>query len=136
MKEEYLHAIWRMKRLPNNNLFLTDGRQLNIRNTGWHNHDSGPDFFNGSIEIDGIIWNGNIEIHVKASDWLRHGHTGDEHYANVILHVVWEEDTDLGLPFPTLKLHGRVSYFLLENYRQLSWLMSCNQKQLLIFVQS
>lgn len=107
MKEEYLHQIWLTKRLPMHQLVLTDGRKLDIKNTGWHNHASGPDFFNGSIQLDGITWNGNIEIHIKSSDWYAHKHHLDEAYNNVILHVVYKHDKPVfvqGEEIPTLEL--------------------------------
>lgn len=107
MKEEYLHQVWLTKRLPMHQLVLTDGRKLNIIQTGWHNHESGPDFFNGSIELDGIRWNGNIEIHIRSSDWYAHKHHLDQAYNNVILHVVYQHDKPVlinGEAIPTLEL--------------------------------
>ncbi len=95
MKEEYLHAIWRLKRLPMHQLKLVDGRSIQILKTGWHNHDAGPDFFNGSIKIDEVVLNGNIEIHINASDWYVHKHQHDKAYDNVILHVVFNNDKDV-----------------------------------------
>jgi len=107
MKEEYLHQIWQTKRLPMHALTLTDGRKLEVRHTGWLNRESGPDFFNGSILLDGICWNGNIEIHIRSSDWYAHKHQFDEAYNNVILHVVYQHDkavTIQGEELPTLEL--------------------------------
>lgn len=107
MREEYLHQIWKTKRLPMHDLQLIDGRKLTIQQVGWHNHESGPDFFNGSIELDGIKWNGNIEIHIKSSDWYAHQHQFDEAYNNVILHVVFQYDKPVvvnGEELPTLEL--------------------------------
>ena len=107
MKEEYLHQIWRTKRLPMNALYLKDGRKLIVHQVGWHNHESGPDFFDGSIEIDGISWRGNIEIHIKSSDWYAHKHQLDRAYDNVILHVVYHDDVPVLIAnekIPTLEL--------------------------------
>jgi hypothetical protein len=107
MREEYIHQIWKTKRLPMHDLQLIDGRKLTIQQVGWHNHESGPDFFNGSIELDGIKWNGNIEIHIKSSDWYAHQHQIDPAYDNVILHVVYQYDKPVivnGEELPTLEL--------------------------------
>lgn len=109
MKEEYLHLIWQTKRLPMHRLTLTDGRKLIVRNVGWHNQQSGPDFFNGSIQLEELIWNGNIEIHIKSSDWYAHKHHLDEAYNNVILHVVHQHDKPVfagGEEIPTLELRS------------------------------
>lgn len=107
MKEAFLHQIWKLKRFSHQKLSLTNGCKLEILNPGWLNHESGPDFFNGSIRIDGIQWNGNIEIHIKSSDWYAHKHELDKAYNNVILHVVYEHDQDVKIDnecIPTLEL--------------------------------
>lgn len=72
-----------------------DGRRLNIISQGKLNTDAGPDFFNATISIDGQTWVGNIEIHVKASDWYRHRHDIDKAYDSVILHLVQENDMEV-----------------------------------------
>ena len=49
-----------------------------------------------------------MEIHVKSSDWNRHGHNKDEAYNNVILHVVAVNDMPVsnanGDPVTTLEI--------------------------------
>ncbi len=70
----------------------SDGRTLEVIDPGRLNTDSGPDFFNSKIKADGTEWAGNIEIHVKASDWMRHGHHNDPAYDSIILHVVGVAD--------------------------------------------
>jgi hypothetical protein len=75
---------------------LKDGRDFKVVDFGKHNPvESGPDFFNARVNIDGITWCGNVEIHVKSSDWYRHNHHKDPAYDNVILHVVYTSDKEV-----------------------------------------
>ena len=118
MKEEYLHYLWKTKNIPSQNLLLTDGRSISINSFGMHNHDSGPDFSNGKITIDGITWIGNIEMHINASDWYLHKHQQDPAYENVILHVVYNYDKAVYLKeeeIPTLELKKYISRTQLDH---------------------
>ncbi|MDD2387533.1 MAG: DUF2851 family protein [Bacteroidales bacterium] len=92
MKEDFLHYIFKKHLWLDNPVQLTDGRRIEIIDTGQHNHDSGPDFFNAKIKIDNTIWVGNIEIHINSSDWYKHKHDEDPAYSNVILHIVYKHD--------------------------------------------
>lgn len=69
-----------------------DGRHVRVIDPGLLNTDAGPDFFNAKVEIDGQLWVGNIEMHVSATDWKRHGHDTDPAYDSVVLHVVDKDD--------------------------------------------
>jgi hypothetical protein len=113
MKETYLHFLWRMRCLPSRNVQSTDKNEIEIIDFGEYNsHESGPDFLNGKLLIDGILWVGSIEFHLKASDWYKHGHQDDAAYNNVILHVVWEKDQEVfcqGRKLITLVLAGYIS---------------------------
>lgn len=97
MHEDFLHFIYKNRLWTKGTELLTDNTPFEIIDVGLHNHDSGPDFFNAKIKIDGIIWVGNVEIHVNASDWHKHHHDGDQAYDNVILHVVYNSDCDITL---------------------------------------
>lgn len=87
------------------------------------NLHAGPDFFDARIEVSGQLWAGNVEMHLKSSDWYAHHHETDANYDNVILHVVWDDDMEVfrkdGSSIPTLELKNIVSPELLKNYRQL-----------------
>ena len=74
IKEEIFHYLLKTKRLPFHKFSLTDWRKLEVIDVGTHNVESGPDFSNAKIKIDDLIWSGNIEIHVNASDWHKHKH--------------------------------------------------------------
>jgi Protein of unknown function (DUF2851) len=103
MQENFLHYLWRTRRFNTIMLQTTQGETLEIQDFGEHNSNAGPDFLNATIRLGDIIWVGNIEMHVKSSDWLMHGHQHDEAYKNVILHVVFEDDLNSNsLPKDTL----------------------------------
>ena len=70
------------------------GKELIILSRGNWNFESGPDFINARISLDGKILSGDIEIHIRTSDWNLHGHHNNKSYNNVILHVVEKNDTE------------------------------------------
>ena len=119
--EQLLHYCWKHRLLPLGELHTTDGRTVEVISPGLHNRNSGPDFFNAKVKIDGMLWVGNVEIHVKSSDWYHHGHDRDTAYDSVILHVVQTADADVatttGQPIPQLLLS--VPAAVQANYRQL-----------------
>ena len=89
--EKFYHYLWKTG-IRGSDFKDVDGIDIEVLDPGIHNHDAGPDFFNSKIKIGGREWIGNVEIHVKASDWYRHGHSEDPAYDNVILHVVAVSD--------------------------------------------
>lgn len=89
--EKLYHYLWKTG-IRGSDFKDVDGANIEVLDPGVHNNDSGPDFFNSKLKINGVEWVGNIEIHVKASDWYRHGHSEDPAYENVILHVVGVSD--------------------------------------------
>jgi len=82
-----------------------------VLSPGERNPHAGPDFFNARIRFKGFIWSGNVEIHLRSSQWKAHKHDRDPAYNNVILHVVLVEDavcfTASGLQVPCLILEAR-----------------------------
>lgn len=92
MQEALLHHIWKFRLFDMNQLKTVGAETIEIIHPGQHNTDSGPDFFNARIRINDTIWAGNVELHIKTSDWQKHHHQNDEAYDNVILHVVFEND--------------------------------------------
>ncbi|SFD17811.1 DUF2851 family protein [Algibacter pectinivorans] len=123
MREDFLHYIWKYKKFQINNLKTTAGEPVVVTSVGQHNYNSGSDFFNAKLKIGEQLWAGNVEIHINASDWFLHNHEQDPAYDNVILHVVWEDDTEVfrknSTPIPTLVLKNVVDEALLTNYQRL-----------------
>ena len=119
MTERLLQYIWQFQYYNTNNIVTVDGDIVQINYAGIFNTNQGPDFLEGKIKVANTIWAGNIELHIKSSDWNLHKHSDDKNYNNIILHVVWENDMELGLPFPVLELQNRVSNFLLGRYEEL-----------------
>ena len=123
MKEKLLQYIWQFQHYNLNELTTTAGDTLQIIHPGSINTNQGPDFLEAKIKLNNTIWVGNIELHIKGSDWNLHGHSSDDNYNNIILHVVWENDIAIkdksGKCLPTLVLHNRVSKILLEKYTAL-----------------
>lgn len=122
MSESFLHYLWQFQYFDRKDLLTTEGEQLAVLKTGLLNTNAGPDFFNAKINIGSIEWAGNVEIHIKSSDWFTHHHETDAAYNNVILHVVWENDKPVGqngTSIPTLELKDRVDPSLLKEYKKL-----------------
>ena len=87
-----MHYIWERCLWAGYPQQTTDGRRVEILSVGEHNRNAGPDYSHARIRIDGHEWVGNIELHVCASDWIKHRHHIDSAYDNVILHVVRTAD--------------------------------------------
>lgn len=123
MKEDFLHYVWKFQKFDVGEYYTSNNESLHIRDQGSHNLNSGPDFFNSQIELDGQLWAGNLEIHLKSSDWYAHGHETDPAYDNVILHVVWEHDAEIfrkdGTAIPTFEVKKHISQNTLEQYKKL-----------------
>ncbi len=106
MEELLLHFIWRYQPYILNGLKTVNGEPIEIIDPGLYNTDSGPDFSNAKIRIGQTLWAGNVEMHIKSSDWFNHKHHSNKAYDNVILHVVVDADkiatNTSGTPLPTL----------------------------------
>lgn len=124
MREDFLHHVWQFKKFSVQGLTTVQGEPVEIINGGQYLQLAGPDFFNAQVVIGGQHWAGNVEIHIKSSDWYLHNHERDTNYDNVILHVVWEHDTEVlrkdNSEIPVLELKQHVNLKLLENYNALA----------------
>ena len=123
MTERLLQFIWQFQYFNKTELFNTSGEAVQIIFPGQYNTNQGPDFSDAKITVDKTTWAGTVELHIKTSDWNKHNHQHDKNYNNVILHVVWENDTSTGSvlenEIPIIELKDRVSKILLQRYEEL-----------------
>ena len=123
MTEEFLHYIWKFRLFEHDQLHAQSGEGIEILKVGEHNTDAGPDFFNAKIKIGETTWAGNVEIHINSSDWRKHQHQSDKAYDNIILHVVFNNDSEIrrstGKLIPVLELKNRTDFSLFNKYKQL-----------------
>ncbi len=121
--EAFFHFLWKNRRFQPE-IHTIEGQHVSILDPGRHNHDAGPDFLCARIRIGKTLWAGNVEIHVRASDWYRHQHQEDPNYASLILHVVAINDRPVydqkGKPIQTLCIGDAFDKGLLERYREIS----------------
>ena len=121
--EDLLHYIWKFRLYHGPGLKTTAGESLNIVSSGQHNHHAGPDFSNAKIRIGDTLWAGNVEIHIRSSDWLRHQHQLDRAYDNVILHVVAYHDQAIfridGTEIAVLEIGNLIPEDIVHNYEEL-----------------
>lgn len=137
MKEDFLHHVWQFKKFDIANLKTTKGESIQILNSGQYLQLAGPDFFNAQLIIGNQKWAGNVEIHLKSSDWYVHNHEKDSNYDSVILHVVWEYDVPIfrkdNSEIPTVELKEYVALSDLHKYQSLvsqkSWIYCENELQ-------
>ena len=123
INEEFLHFIWKFQLFDFSNLRTTNNESIHVFKPGLHNHNAGPDFLNTKIKINSIVWFGDVELHVKSSDWLKHKHQFDENYNTVVLHVVYEDDIEIrlenGAALPCLELKSLIPNKYLTEYDSL-----------------
>ncbi|WZL89734.1 DUF2851 family protein [Salinimicrobium sp. 3283s] len=123
MREDYLHYLWQFQKFDLQEMKTVDGAVVSVISPGLHNELSGPDFLYSRLRINDQEWAGNVEIHIRSSDWYMHGHETDPAYDNVILHIVWVHDVDIfrrdNSPLPVMELQSLVLPESLNSYNRL-----------------
>jgi|694.fasta_scaffold09824_11 hypothetical protein len=111
-REELLQFIWEQGLFQQEELRTVDGRLVEVVRAGRRQFNSGPDLLDALVRIGDQLWAGTVEVHVRASEWVAHGHHTDPAYDNVVLHVVWVHDAEVrtkgGVHPPVVVLQGRV----------------------------
>lgn len=95
MPEFLLHTIWLHGLFRTFQQQTTEGLPVEVIDPGLHNPDAGPDFSAAQLRIGGQLMVGNVEIHIKSSDWYHHGHHTDPAYDSCVLHVVRRADREV-----------------------------------------
>jgi hypothetical protein len=123
MKEDFLHYVWQHQYFDKTDLRTTDGEEIQVLQPGYRNADAGPDFLGARLRLGEVEWSGAVEIHLRASDWVRHQHQTDPKYDQVVLHVVGSQDAEVvrtnGSLIPALALSARLAPELLRRYHEL-----------------
>lgn len=123
LTEDILHFAWKFRLYDPYLLKTVEGQDLVILDVGIHNSNAGPDFIQSRVRIDDTEWVGNVELHVRSSDWRRHRHQYDKAYNNVILHVVYEHDDHVsredGTHLPTWVFGPVLLPSVLQRHREL-----------------
>jgi len=124
MTEKLLQYLWNFKVFKHFDFKDIEGNSVEILDFGKWNTDSGPDFLSARIKVNDLIFAGNIELHVKSSDWIFHNHSSDPNYQNIILHVVFQNDMEIEEfnhnHIPTLELLNYIDQDILWKYEKLA----------------
>lgn len=100
LSEMDIALLWNSQRWPASlRLVSSDGQPIEIVYRGRWSGGFGPDFKGAIIRLGHKLLKGDIELHLRSSDWQQHGHQQNNNYNQVILQVVLEEDS-----FPTAEI--------------------------------
>jgi hypothetical protein len=117
MNESLFQFIWQHSLYNGTALHTASGEPLTVIYSGRLNRDAGPDFLEAKIKIGNTILVGNVELHTRSSDWLRHGHQHDPAYKNLALHVVYDDDVaGVAGNIPVLVLRPAVAQQVIDRY--------------------
>lgn len=123
LNEKLLFVVWKYRIFSQYPLKTITGKEVEVLYPGELNTNAGPDFFNARVKINNIQWAGNIEIHQKTSDFIKHHHHIDKNYHSLILHVVFEHDINIDTQLPysveIIELKNFISLHTIQQYKNL-----------------
>jgi len=99
--EKIISRLWQCQ--PANSLVTDNGERFQTIFPGRVSHNRGCDFKDAVFTLNGQMISGDVEIHVKSSQWYSHGHHRDPKYNNIALHVVCLQDNQS----PTMLQNGK-----------------------------
>ena len=122
-QELLFQFIWQYSLYRSDQLQTLLGEPICVQFQGRRNHQSGPDFEAAKIRIGSTLLVGHVELHLKTSDWFKHGHQHDRAYDTVILHVVWENDMPIAEQqhLPILEMRQHISAAVIQQYESLQY---------------
>ncbi len=97
LAESQVIKIWQHLLLDGTQMTTQAGESIRIIYPGRINDDRGADFRDAVVAIGERLIKGDVEVHVKSSDWQVHRHHHDPVYNRVVLHVVMWHDSDINL---------------------------------------
>ncbi|PRA95683.1 hypothetical protein CQ046_21850 [Chryseobacterium sp. MYb7] len=122
MTEKLLQYLWNYKIFKHFDFKDIEGNSVEIIHFGKWNKNAGPDFLDAKIKVNSLLLAGNIELHIRSSDWIFHNHSQDPNYQNIILHVVFLHDIDIheltGKHVPTLELKDYTDENIVRKYEK------------------
>jgi hypothetical protein len=92
LSEADLAVLWEGQRFPPEALLSARAGTLRVIYRGRRTGGPGPDFRDAVIATRTELLQGDVELHVRSSDFRRHGHHRDPSYDGLVLHVVFHDD--------------------------------------------
>ena len=92
LKESDLSRIWEGQTFPPEAMTTADGVRLRTIYRGRRGRGAGPDFRDAIISAPAGLLEGDVELHLRSSDFRRHGHHLDPAYDKLALHLVLRRD--------------------------------------------
>ena len=102
ISEDFVIQIWQSGIFSK--LETTTGETVQVIHPGRFTHNQAGDFQDAVLLIDGQKAYGNIEAHVRSSQWYSHKHHRNPRYNNIIIHVVYRQD----IKIPTMSYNGTI----------------------------
>jgi hypothetical protein len=92
--ERLLQCVWFDQLVKADRLVTASGKRVEVLEPGRWNTGAGPDFLGARLRLAGQETAGDVEIHLRSSGWVAHGHHQDFEYNGVVLHVCLEAADD------------------------------------------